>query len=84
MQQFSVGDKVSLITSPDDVMTVCSVFGQRLVECTWTGKEGKIYKYSFRPESLQLVSMAEPMDETPKNNLLKIDTDESEDDPFSF
>ena len=72
-----------LITSPQDVMTVCSVFGQRLVECTWVGKEGKTYKHSFRPESLRLVTSDEPQNYSQDESTLKIDFSD-EDDDFNF
>jgi len=54
MQDFKIGDKVRLIMNKKDVMTVCSVYGRRLIECTWIGKEGKVHQHSFRPESLVL------------------------------
>ena len=53
MKKFKVGDKVQLISGSDE-MTVCAVFGLRLVECEWTGKEGKVYRNSFRPDYLDL------------------------------
>ena len=53
MKKFKVGDKVNLISGSDE-MTVCAVFGLRLVECEWIGKEGKVYRNSFRPEYLEL------------------------------
>ncbi len=84
MFDFKVGDSVCLITSPQDVMTVCSVFGQRLVECTWVGKEGKTYKHSFRPESLHLVPADESIPESPKDGLLKIDWNDEDEDIFNF
>lgn len=86
MFDFKVGDTVCLITSPQDVMTVCSVFGQRLVECTWEGKEGKIYKHSFRPESLQLVNPNDlTADQEQQEGILKIDfSDEEDEDAFNF
>lgn len=85
MFDFKVGDSVCLITSPQDIMTVHSVFGQRLVECTWVGKEGKSYKHSFRPESLQLVNVDEPTPRTSRDGFLKINLDEEEDeDIFNF
>ena len=52
MKKFKVGDKVRLISGSDE-MTVYAVFGLRLVECEWTGKEGKTYRNSFRPEYLE-------------------------------
>ena len=78
MLDFKVGDKVCLITSPQDVMTVHSVFGRRLVECTWIGKEGKTYKHSFRPESLQLVEAPDSLPDQ-SGGLLRIDENEEED-----
>ena len=83
MLDFKVGDTVCLITSPQDVMTVCSVFGQRLVECTWVGKEGKTYKHSFRPESLRLVTSDESQNYSQDESTLKIDFSD-EDDDFNF
>ncbi len=84
MHNFRVGDKVSLIISPQDVMTVCSVFGHRLIECTWVGKEGKVYKHSFRPESLQPANDTDiPQSPGKKNDILKID-DDLDDDIFNF
>lgn len=53
MNKFKIGDRVRLI-SGSDVMTVCEVFGYRLVDCNWVGKENKTYKNSFRPDSLVL------------------------------
>ena len=82
MHDFRVGDTVRLITSPDDVMQVCSVFGQRLVECSWIGKEGKLYKHSFRPESLQLVSADDPIDLHENQTFLRIHTDDDDDESF--
>jgi uncharacterized protein YodC (DUF2158 family) len=79
MHDFRVGDTVRLITSTDDVMQVCSVFGQRLVECSWIGKEGKLYKHSFRPESLQLVTADDPADIHHQDNFLRINTDDDDD-----
>ncbi len=86
MFDFKVGDTVCLITSPQDIMTVCSVFGQRLVECSWVGKEGKTYKHSFRPESLQLVDPDKLQDSEERHEgILKIDFSEDEDeDTFNF
>lgn len=52
MRKFKVGDKVRLVSGSDE-MTIYAVFGLRLVECEWYGKEGKIYKNSFRPEYLE-------------------------------
>ena len=82
MHDFRIGDTVRLITSPDDVMQVCSVFGQRLVECSWIGKEGKRYKHSFRPESLQLVSDDDVVDLHEKQSFLRIHTDDDDDESF--
>lgn len=56
MKKFKCGDRVRLISGSDE-MVVCSVFGFRLVECEWKGKEGKTYKNSFRPEYLELVTV---------------------------
>ena len=78
MHDFRVGDRVCLITSPDDVMKVCSVFGQRLIECNWIGKEGKLYKHSFRPESLRLIIADDPADIHHEDHFLRINTDEEE------
>ena len=78
MHDFRVGDTVYLITSPEDVMQVCSVFGQRLIECNWTGKEGKVYKHSFRPESLQLVTEDDPATFHHQDHFLRINTDEDD------
>jgi len=83
MFDFKIGDKVCLITSPQDVMTVHSVFGQRLVECTWVGKEGKTYKHSFRPESLQLVEEPQALPGEKTKGLLQIDEND-EDDFLNF
>ena len=55
MKKFKCGDRVRLI-SGSDVMTVCAVYGFRLIECEWVGKEGKTYKNSFRPEYLELAT----------------------------
>lgn len=52
MKKFNIGDKVRLISGSDE-MTVYAVFGLRLVECEWVGKEGKTYRNSFRPEYLE-------------------------------
>ena len=79
MHDFRVGDTVYLITSPEDVMQICSVFGQRLIECSWTGKEGKVYKHSFRPESLQLVTEDDPTTFHHQDHFLRINTDEDDD-----
>ena len=79
MFDFKIGDKVCLITSPQDVMTVHSVFGQRLVECTWIGKEGKTHKHSFRPESLQLDDTPTNLPAEQKPGLLQIDENDEED-----
>ncbi len=78
MHDFRVGDTVYLITSPDDVMKVCSVFGQRLVECSWTGKEGRLYKHSFRPESLRLLTDETPPVTPPQDHILHISGDDDE------
>lgn len=78
MHDFRVGDTVCLITSPDDVMKVCSVFGYRLVECSWIGKEGRLYKNSFRPESLRLVTEDDPSLLHLENQFLRINSDEEE------
>ena len=78
MHDFRVGDTVYLITSPEDVMQVCSVFEQRLIECNWTGKEGKVYKHSFRPESLQLVTEDDPATFHHQDHFLRINTDEDD------
>ena len=56
------------------------MFGQRLVECSWVGKEGKLYKHSFRPESLQLVTADDPIDIHHQDNFLRISTDDEDDD----
>ncbi len=55
MRKFKIGDKVRLISGSDE-MTVYAIFGFRLVECEWVGKEGKVYKNSFRPEYLELAT----------------------------
>ena len=78
MHDFKVGDTVCLITSSEDVMTVCSVFGQRLIECSWVGKEGKLYKHSFRPESLKLVAADDPHDVHHQEHFLRINTDDDD------
>jgi hypothetical protein len=59
-------------------MKVCSVFGQRLVECTWIGKEGRLYKNSFRPESLRLVTADDPTELHHEDHFLRINTDEED------
>lgn len=51
MNIFKTGDKVRL-ASGSEPMTVISIYGPRLIECEWEGKEGKKYKHCFRPESL--------------------------------
>ena len=53
MRKFNVGDKVQLISGSDE-MTVYAVYGLRLVECEWKGKEGKTYRNWFRPDYLEL------------------------------
>ena len=78
MHDFRVGDTVYLVTNPKDVMKVCSVFGQRLVECSWIGKEGRTYKHSFRPESLQLVTDPTPMDPLHQEPFIRISTDDED------
>lgn len=80
MHDFREGDTVCLVTNPDDVMTVRSVFGQRLVECSWIGKEGRLYKHSFRPESLQLVTPDDSLDLPNQGPFIQITTDEEDDD----
>ena len=52
MKKFKIGDRVRLISGSDE-MTVYAVYGLRLVECEWIGKEGKTYRNSFRPEYLE-------------------------------
>ncbi|MDN5215343.1 hypothetical protein QQ020_24905 [Fulvivirgaceae bacterium BMA12] len=59
MNKFKIGDKVRLISGSDE-MTVYAVFGLRLVECEWQGKEGKIYRNSFRPEYLEICENQAP------------------------
>ena len=78
MHDFRVGDTVCLITNPDDTMKVCSVFGQRLVECSWIGKEGRLYRHSFRPESLRLVTTDDPVTPHHEHSFLRINTDEED------
>lgn len=51
MLKFKVGDIVCLTTGSGP-MRVSAVFGTRLVECEWEGKEKRIYKHYFRPDSL--------------------------------
>lgn len=51
MLKFKIGDIVCL-TMGSDPMRVTNVFGTRLVECEWEGKEGRLYKHYFRPDSL--------------------------------
>ena len=80
MHDFREGDTVCLVTNPDDVMTVCSVFGQRLVECSWIGKEGRLYKNSFRPESLQLVTADDSVVLPSQRSFIQISTDQEEDE----
>ena len=59
MKKFKIGDKVRLISGSDE-MTVFAVFGLRLVECEWIGKEGKTYRNSFRPEYLEFCESETP------------------------
>jgi hypothetical protein len=82
MHDFREGDSVCLVTNPDDVMTVCSVFGQRLVECSWIGKEGRLYKNSFRPESLQLIAVNDTKDLPQQEPFIRISTED--DDEFTL
>lgn len=51
MLKFEVGDVVCLTTGSGP-MRVSAVFGTRLVECEWEGKENRLYKHYFRPDSL--------------------------------
>ena len=51
MLKFEVGDVVCLTTGSGP-MRVSAVFGTRLVECEWEGKEDRLYKHYFRPDSL--------------------------------
>jgi|GEM_PF-3071340 len=83
MHDFRVGDTVCLITNPNDVMKVCSVFGQRLVECSWIGKEGRLYRNSFRPESLRIVTADQPASLHHQDHFLRINSDD-EDDEFTL
>jgi hypothetical protein len=80
MYNFKEGDTVCPVTNPDDVMTVCSVFGRRLVECYWIGKEGRLYKNSFRPESLKLVTAEQPMSNQQQNTFISISAVDEEDE----
>ena len=61
MHKFKIGDKVRLV-SGSDVMTVCEVFGYRLIDCNWVGKEDRTYKNSFRPDSLVLCESIKDFD----------------------
>lgn len=63
MRKFKAGDRVRLISGSDE-MRVYAVFGLRLVECEWTGKEGKTYRNSFRPEYLEFCDT--DVSQTPK------------------
>ena len=58
MKKFKPGDKVRLVSGSDE-MTVYAVYGYRLIDCEWTGKDGNIYKNSFRPEYLELIATGE-------------------------
>lgn len=51
MLKFKIDDIVCLTTGSGP-MRVTNVFGNRLVECEWEGKEGRMYKHYFRPDSL--------------------------------
>ena len=51
MQKFKTGDIVCL-TIGSEPMRVVNVYGSRLIECEWKGKEGRMYKHYFRPDSL--------------------------------
>lgn len=51
MLKFEIGDIVCLTTGSGP-MRVANVFGTRLVECEWEGKEQRLYKHYFRPDSL--------------------------------
>lgn len=53
MVKFEIGDIVCLTTGSGP-MRVVNIFGSRLVECEWEGKEKRIYKHYFRPDSLLL------------------------------
>ena len=72
MQDFKIGDKVCLIINKEDVMTVCSVYGRRLIECSWIGKEGKIHQHSFRPESLILATDPNSINNRSRDEMVKI------------
>lgn len=56
MNNFKTGDRVCLIIGSEE-MVITSVFGNSLVDCEWVGKENRIYRHSFRPESLRLSSI---------------------------
>jgi len=60
--KFKAGDKVRLLTGSGE-MTVVSIFGGSLVECEWVGKENRVYKNSFRPDSLVLSEAPDPAPE---------------------
>lgn len=53
MVKFEIGDIVCLTTGSGP-MRVVNIFGSRLIECEWEGKEQRIYKHYFRPDSLLL------------------------------
>jgi len=71
MKKFKPGDKVRLISGSEE-MIVHAVYGYRLIDCEWVGKEGIVYKNSFRPEYLELITANESMpipDEISKNTM---------------
>lgn len=68
MTRFNIGEIVCLTTGSDP-MTVISVFGTRLVECKWIGKEGKVYKNHFRPDSLVIYEGERPIKEDQNESL---------------
>jgi uncharacterized protein YodC (DUF2158 family) len=53
MIKFQIGDIVCLTTGSGP-MRVVNIYGTRLVECEWEGKENRTYKHYFRPDSLLL------------------------------
>lgn len=53
MTKFEIGDIVCLTTGSGP-MQVVNIFGTRLIECEWEGKENRLYKHYFRPDSLLL------------------------------
>lgn len=70
MTRFEIGDIVCLTTGSEP-MKVVAVFGTRLVECEWTGKEGRKYKNHFRPDSLDKCDERDQKKNNIKNSSFK-------------